>query len=196
MTWQSHTHKHTSIHPSIHLTCTTTTIFIQEMALWLYFISSSIYIIQGFILLQFFHIKQGHQLVDHSPGADLRSISTNETGYLKRKRKKKTPHTNYKQVLLCSRTFTNLSWKPLPQSINTAHLHTFAAVWRDTVSAGGHCNLHNSRGCHHSPVMIIMESNTSVLCWGKNSAGHHLCSLLNLIENTQSTLRRRSQETV
>lgn len=120
----------------------------------------------------------------------------NESNWVLEKKKKKNTHTNYKQVLLCSRTFTNLSWKPLPQSINTAHLHTFAAVWRDTVSAGGHCNLHNSRGCHHSPVMIIMESNTSVLCWGKNSAGHHLCSLLNLIQNTQSTLRRRSQETV
>ncbi len=42
---------------------------------------------------------------------------------------------------------------------------TSVAVGFDAVGTCWHCHLHRSRGCHHSVVVVVMETDARMLCW-------------------------------
>lgn len=86
------------------------------------------------------------------------------------------------EMVICL-TFLTCTWPAFKMS---AWL-TSVAMGLDVVGTCWHCHLHSSRGCHHSVVVVIMETDARMLCWRKNSAGNHFGSFLNLVQQSPST---------
>lgn len=59
---------------------------------------------------------------------------------------------------------------------------TFGPKRRQVIVACWHRHLYGGGGRHHGPVMVVLETDALVLSGGEDGARHHLCSLLDLIQ--------------